>query len=112
MGYDRDKSEKDRRMTYLNDIIKNDLLPHIGNEYKLKAYFLGHMVHKLLDVFLKTTVDDRDSYVNKRVDNTEILMSNLFRQYYTKLIKDMKTNINKEYTSGSWKANKPSTYNK
>ena len=33
-------------------------------------------------------------------------MANLFRQYFTKLIKDMKTNINKEYTNGSWKANK------
>jgi len=31
-------------------------------------------------------------------------MTNLFRQYYTKAIKDMKTNINKEFSSGSWKA--------
>ena len=107
MGYDRDKSEKDRRLTYLNDIIKNDLLPHIGNNYKLKAYYLGFMVLQLLDVFLKKrAVDDRDSYVNKRIDTAGVLMSNLFRQYFTKLIKDMKTNINKEYTNGSWKTNK------
>jgi DNA-directed RNA polymerase II subunit RPB2 len=32
-------------------------------------------------------------------------MSNLFRQYYGKLIKDMKIIINKEYTNGSWKVN-------
>ena len=50
--------------------------------------------------------DDRDSYVNKRIDTSGVLMANLFRQYYTKLIKDMKTNINKEYSNGSWKANK------
>ena len=107
MGYDRDKSEKDRRLTYLNDIIKNDLLPHIGTDYKLKAYYLGFMVLHLLEVFLKKkNVDDRDSYVNKRIDTAGILMANLFRQYFTKLIKDMKTNINKEYTNGSWKANK------
>ena len=106
MGYDRDKSEKERRLTYLNDIINNDLLPHIGEDYKLKAYYLGSMVLQLLDVFLKKKpVDDRDSYVNKRIDTAGPLMSNLFRQYFTKLIKDMKTNINKEYTSGSWKAN-------
>ena len=105
MGYDRDKSEKDRRLTYLNDIIDNDFLPHLNNNYKVKAYFLGHMVKHLLDVFLKKkNVDDRDSYVNKRIDTSGILMSTLFRQYYTKLIKDMKTNINKEYTNGSWKA--------
>lgn len=107
MGYDRDKSEKDRRLTYLNDIINNDFLPHLGNEYRRKAYFLGYMVRNLLDVFLKKkNVDDRDSYTNKRVDTAGVLMSNLFRQYYTKLIKDMKTNINKEYSNGSWKASK------
>ena len=105
MGYDRDKSEKDRRMTYLNDIITNDFLPHLGENNKIKAYFLGHMVKHLLDVFLKKKeVDDRDSYVNKRIDTSGVLMSNLFRQYYTKLVKDMKTNINKEYSNGSWKA--------
>ncbi len=107
MGYDRDKSERDKRMTYLNDIIKNDFLPHVGESYVSKAYYLGHMVKRLLDVFLKKKeCDDRDSYVNKRIDTAGILMANLFRQYYTKLIKDMKTNINKEYTSGAWKANK------
>ena len=107
MGYDRDKSEKDRRLTYLNDIIKNDFLPHLGDNYKSKAYFLGYMVKHLLDVFLqKLDVDDRDSYVNKRIDTAGVLMANLFRQYYTKLIKDMKTNINKEYANGSWKATK------
>ena len=107
MGYDRDKSEKERRLTYLNDIIKNDLLPHIGDNYKKKAYYLGYMVHQLLDVFLKKKkVDDRDSYVNKRIDTAGVLMANLFRQYFTKLVKDMKTNVNKEYTCGSWKANK------
>jgi len=107
MGYDRDKNEKDRRMTYLNDIIKNDFLPHIGDKYKAKAYYLGYMVKELLDVFLKKRdVDDRDSYVNKRIDTSGILMSSLVRQYYTKLIKDMKTNINKEYTNGSWRATK------
>lgn len=105
MGYDRDKSEKDRRMIYLNDIITNDFLPHLGEDNKIKAYFLGHMVKHLLDVFLKKKdVDDRDSYVNKRIDTSGVLMSNLFRQYYTKLVKDMKTNINKEYSNGSWKA--------
>jgi DNA-directed RNA polymerase beta subunit len=107
MGYDRDKTEKERRLTYLNDIIYNDFLPHVGCEYKAKAFYLGHMVKLLLDVFLKKRdPDDRDSYVNKRIDTAGILMANLFRQYFTKLVKDMKTNINKEYTSGSWRSSK------
>lgn len=105
MGYHRDKTEEDKRLIYLNDIINNDLLPHLGNSYKKKAYYIGYMVKYLLDVFLnKRPTDDRDSYVNKRVDVAGTLMSNLFRQYYIKMIKDMKTNINKEFASGSWRA--------
>ena len=105
MGYNRDQSEQKRRMVYLNDIFKNDFLPHVGTSHKKKALFLGMMVKRLLDVYLKNkSYDDRDSYSNKRVDTAGILMGNLFRQYYTKLIKDMKTQINKEYSNGSWKA--------
>lgn len=107
MGYNRDQIEQQRRITYLNDIIKNDFLPHLGNNNTKKIFFLGLMVRNLLDVFLKKRAyDDRDSYSNKRVDTAGILMSNLFRQYFTKLIKDMKTQINKEFSNGSWRATK------
>ena len=105
MGYNRDESEENRRTTYLKDIIVNDLLPHVGNDINKKAYFLGLMTKQLLDVYLKKKKNnDRDSYKNKRIDTTGILFSNLFRQYYTKLVKDMKTQINKEFLSGGWKA--------
>ena len=48
--------------------------------------------------------DDRDSYVNKRVELPGTLLANLFRQYFTKLIKDMRSAIIKELNSGPWKA--------
>ena len=38
MGYNRDEPEMVRRETYLKDIIKNDLLPHIGNSINKKAF--------------------------------------------------------------------------
>jgi DNA-directed RNA polymerase II subunit RPB2 len=106
MGYSRDEPEHIRRSIYLKDIIVNDLLPHVGDNITKKAYFLGLMTKQLLDVYLKKKpYDDRDSYKNKRVDTVGLLFSNLFRQYYTKLVKDMKTQINKEFLSGGWKAN-------
>ena len=40
--------------------------------------------------------DDRDSYVNKRVDLTGALLNNLFRNYFNKLVKDMSKQIIKE----------------
>ena len=67
MGYNRDQSEKQRRLIYLKDILINDFIPHVGNDNKKKAYFLGLMVRNLLDVFLgNKPYDDRDSYSNKR----------------------------------------------
>ena len=53
MGYNRDAPENVRRTTYLTDVIVNDLLPHVGNDITKKAYFLGLMTKKLLDVYLK-----------------------------------------------------------
>ena len=64
------------------------------------------MIRKLLLTSIgKLPYDDRDSYINKRVDTPGILIGNLFRQYYTKLVKDMKNAINKEFNNGSWRAN-------
>ena len=40
------------------------------------------------------------SYINKRIDTPGIMMANLFRQYYGKVVRDMKTMINKEIQNG------------
>jgi len=106
MGYNRDESEDARRMLYLKDILKNDLLPHVSENPIKKVYFLGLMVKTLLDVYTnRRNYDDRDSYVNKRIETAGTLMIHVFRQYYTKFLKDTKTQINREYMSGSWRAN-------
>lgn len=45
-----------------------------------KAYYLGKMVNKLLNCYLgRIPVDDRDSFVNKRINLTGVLMLKLFR---------------------------------
>ena len=106
-GYNRDKAEHNRPKL-VTDILTRDFLPHIGqtsNDLNKKALFLGYMVKCLLDVhFGKRPYDDRDSYINKRINTPGVLMSNLFRQYFTKVVKDMKGQINKEFNNGSWRA--------
>lgn len=93
------------KMKLLQNILKNEFLPHIGPDFKKKALYLGYMVNKLIKCFIKKLpMDDRDSYINKRVDTPGILMANLFRQYYGKLIKDMRNMLQKEVNNGSWKA--------
>ena len=102
-SYDQ-KYDKKKQVKYVKEILKNELFPHIDNITD-KQYFLGYMVRCLAFVALgKNPVEDRDSYINKRIDTPGILLANLFRQYFNKMLKDMKNMINKEFNSGPWKA--------
>ncbi|QOI90240.1 hypothetical protein QKU58_gp091 [Pyramimonas orientalis virus] len=95
---------KSKRINIILDILKNDFLPHVGEDRFKKALYLGYMVNKLMKCFLGIhPMDDRDSYLNKRVDTPGIMVANLFRQYYGKVVKDVKNMIYKELNNGSWK---------
>ena len=101
-----DKLDRSRKLQLLEEILQWDFLPHMGTNLKMKAYFLGYMTKKLLSVYLnKIPYDDRDSYLNKKLDTPGILMGNLYKLYFNKLVKEIKTQLNKEFNNGSWKAN-------
>ncbi len=86
------------------DILENDLFPHCYTDIQ-KKYFLGYMTYRLLECFLGIKPqDDRDSYVNKRIDLTGTLLNNLFRNYFNKVVKDMTKQIVKEINTGSWRS--------
>ena len=93
-----------KKQEFTEDVINNDLFPHCKTKLQ-KIYFLGYMTNKLLNVSigLKNT-DDRDSYLNKRIDLTGILLNNLFRNYFNKLVKDMQKQIIREINNGSWRS--------
>ena len=93
-----------KKMEFTLDILSNDLLPHCSTKQQ-KIYFLGYMTNKLLQANFKWIAqDDRDSYLNKRVDLTGTLLNNLFRNYFNKLVKDMEKQLIKEINNGSWKS--------
>ena len=100
-----DKETGIRKKTeFTMDILKNDLFPHCHNMTE-KKYFLGHMTNRLLLVnFEIIKGDDRDSYLNKRIDLTGTLLNNLFRNYFNKLVKDMEKQVIREINNGSWKS--------
>ncbi len=86
------------------EILNNDLFPHCHN-MEQKIYFLGYMANKLLLAsFEIIKQDDRDSYLNKRIDLTGTLLNNLYRNYFNKLVKDMEKQIIREINTGSWKS--------
>ena len=103
INMDKETGSK-KKMEFTNDILANDLFPHCNTKQQ-KIYFLGYMANKLLQAnFGWIKQDDRDSYVNKRIDLTGTLLNNLFRNYFNKLVKDMEKQIIKEINNGSWKS--------
>jgi len=93
-----------KKLDFTMDVLNNDLYPHCHNVTQ-KIYFLGYMTNKLIQAsFEIIKSDDRDSYINKRVDLTGPLLNNLFRNYFNKLVKDMEKQVLREINTGSWKS--------
>ena len=93
-----------KKYEFTMDILKNDLFPHCHDAVQ-KIYFLGYMTNKLLRCSFEWILpDDRDSYLNKRIDLTGTLLNNLYRNYFNKLVKDMQKQIVREINNGSWKS--------
>ena len=81
----------------LKSFIENDFLPHTGHAFNRKALYLGYMTRKLLRTYLGyQPFDNRDSYIHKRIDTPGVLIGNLFRQCYGKMIKEMRNLIQRE----------------
>ena len=95
---------QDMRIQHVRNSINNDFLPHLEESTSKKAYYLGMMTRKLLLYFTnRICEDDRDSFENKRVDTPGIMLGNLFRQSFTRLIKDATSILNREISGGAWK---------
>ena len=93
-----------KKREFAKDVIQNDLFPHCKTITE-KKYLLGYMSYKLMKCYNgDIPMDDRDSYLNKRVELTGVLINNLFRNYFNKLVKDMQKQIIREINNGSWKS--------
>ena len=100
------KLDNERKKGYIKDILVKDLLPHVGKERNGKLFYIGYMIINLLKCYCGLReYDDRDSYTNKRIELSGILLSNLFRQYWSKCVKDMRNSIMKELNSCHNKVN-------
>nr|AJQ24543.1 RNA polymerase II subunit 2 [Atkinsonella texensis]AJQ24544.1 RNA polymerase II subunit 2 [Atkinsonella texensis] len=74
---------REKRVRVAKDILQKETLPHIsqteGSETR-KAFFLGYMIHKLLQCALgRREPDDRDHFGKKRLDLAGPLLAKLFR---------------------------------
>jgi DNA-directed RNA polymerase II subunit RPB2 len=104
MNMDKETGSK-KKYDFAMEVLSNDIFPHCKTETQ-KIYMLGYMTNMLLQTsFGWLQESDRDSYINKRIDLTGPLLNNLLRNYFNKLVKDMKKQIIREINSGSWKSN-------
>ena len=103
MNMDKDTGLKKKREFAL-EVLGNDLFPHCKSQEQ-KLYLLGYMANKLIRTSLGyLPPDDRDSYLNKRIETTGTLLNNLFRNYFNKLCKEMQKQIVREINSGPWRS--------
>jgi DNA-directed RNA polymerase II subunit RPB2 len=81
------------------EILMDFFLPHVGTRNFIdKAYFVGHMVNKLLRVHTKVDAPtDRDNFMYKRVDLTGALMFQLFREFYLIQKAEIEKRVDKEF---------------
>lgn len=93
-----------KKREFAVEVLANDLFPHCRTAVE-KKFFLGYMTYKLIACSLGIEEpDDRDSYTNKRIDTTGMLLNNLFRNYFNKVVKDMSKAVVKEINNGSWRS--------
>jgi DNA-directed RNA polymerase beta subunit len=86
------------KLAYIYDILMKELFPHLGQDRIKKIHFLGYMVKKLLlNASGRLMADDRDSFINKRVDTAGSLLINLFRVNFNKVVKDLKMSVEKQH---------------
>jgi len=103
INMDKEKGAK-KKQEFTQDVLNNDLFPHCKTLTQ-KLYMLGYMCLKLIKTSLGwLPPDDRDSYVNKRIELTGTLLNNLFRNYFNKLVKEMQKQVVREINNGSWRS--------
>ena len=97
-------NSREKRLKFARDVMQKEVLPHIsqteGSETR-KAFFLGYMVHRMLQVALgRREPDDRDHFGKKRLDLAGPLMAKLFRNLFQKLYRDVQLYLKKCVESG------------
>jgi DNA-directed RNA polymerase beta subunit len=80
---------QEQRRMHLLDLLTHSFLPHIKGTLLEKGYFLGYMINKIINVELgRAPPDDRDSYLNKTVEQPGDLLFDLFKQQYKKMMNE------------------------
>jgi DNA-directed RNA polymerase subunit B len=89
----------DYRLRRAQEVMDNYLLPHIGqsqNDRIAKAFYLITMAEKVIEYAVGLRgEDDKDHYMNKRLELAGKLMEHLFRYSFKYFVRDIKFQIDR-----------------
>jgi DNA-directed RNA polymerase II subunit RPB2 len=91
------EDDQARRIIYTEQVIENELFPHMGvSSPTEKCILLGDMLRKLFRVALKKRLeDDRDNVSLKRIEGPGVLISDLFRMSLKRYCDSLKKYLEK-----------------
>ncbi len=93
---------KEIRIQRAEEFIDTQFLPHLGlrpSDRKAKAYFLGEMANRVLQLYLgKRPEDDKDHLANKRIRLAGDLIAEIFRDAFQQLVTTISNEL-EEYIS-------------
>ena len=91
------EDDDERRVIYTEQVIDNELFPHMGISSPLeKAILLGDMLNKLFRVSLGIRLpDDRDNVSLKRIEGPGVLVGDLFRMCMKRYCDNLKKYLEK-----------------
>jgi len=77
-------------------VFKHRILGNLKTN-KEKMIFLGHMVRKLIqNIMYRKEEMDRDNFVNKRIETSGVLLSQLFKKLFKDIMQSLRNTVNKE----------------
>ncbi|QOJ79781.1 DNA-directed RNA polymerase subunit B [Infirmifilum lucidum] len=95
---------KDVRIARAEQVLDENFLPHIGRTKSArlaKAYFVGQMVSRLLELKLGLREpDDKDHLANKRLRHAGELIAQVFRAAFRQLVREMTYSLERHMTKG------------
>ncbi|MEZ0346497.1 MAG: DNA-directed RNA polymerase subunit B [Infirmifilum sp.] len=92
------------RIERAEQVLDENFLPHVGRTRSAriaKAYFVGQMVARLLELKLGLRgPDDKDHLANKRVRHAGELIGQVFRAAFKQLVREMTYSLERHMTKG------------
>lgn len=83
---------------YVKYVLLEDFLPNMDT-FKSKAIFFGYLVNQMIKAKLGVIqINSRDNYMNKRVDVSGVLLTNVFRDFYNKFRNNVIRSLDRNYS--------------